>query len=149
MTLDELLALLPDNDTGDIGADDLRTVVTELYQAAHTHLILEPYQYTNSATPAAGKINIIWDMTATSLNVAEAASSGTQLPFEVIDSNQTNRFNLSNADDTLLIRGTITDVCVDNGTYRTWPVTLDEVRGSTPGNNLTLTFAVGVFLEVE
>lgn len=31
MTLDELLALLPDNESGDITAADLRTIVTELY----------------------------------------------------------------------------------------------------------------------
>lgn len=31
MTLEELLALLPDNTSGQIGADDLRTIVTELY----------------------------------------------------------------------------------------------------------------------
>lgn len=32
--LDDMLALLPDNTSGDIGADDLRTVVTDLYNAA-------------------------------------------------------------------------------------------------------------------
>ena len=31
MTLEELLALLPDNTTGEIDAADLRTVVTELF----------------------------------------------------------------------------------------------------------------------
>lgn len=31
MTLEQLLALLPDNNTGAIDADDLRTIVTELY----------------------------------------------------------------------------------------------------------------------
>lgn len=31
MTLEELLALLPDNTRGDIGADDMRTVVTDLF----------------------------------------------------------------------------------------------------------------------
>lgn len=31
MTLDEMLALLPDNTTGEIGADDLRTIVTEIW----------------------------------------------------------------------------------------------------------------------
>lgn len=31
MTLDELLALLPDNTTGEISAADFRTIVTELY----------------------------------------------------------------------------------------------------------------------
>lgn len=30
MTLAEMLALLPDNDTGEIDAADLRTIVTEL-----------------------------------------------------------------------------------------------------------------------
>lgn len=34
MTLPELLALLPDNTVGDIGADDLRTIITELYNDA-------------------------------------------------------------------------------------------------------------------
>jgi hypothetical protein len=33
VTLEELLALLPDNTTGDIDAADMRTVVTELYNA--------------------------------------------------------------------------------------------------------------------
>jgi hypothetical protein len=33
--LDELLALLPDNTTGQISAADMRTIVTDLYQAAH------------------------------------------------------------------------------------------------------------------
>ena len=33
MTLDELLALLPDNTTGAIDAVDLRTIVTELFNA--------------------------------------------------------------------------------------------------------------------
>lgn len=36
MTLEELLALLPDNDTGDIDAADLRTIVTELATATAT-----------------------------------------------------------------------------------------------------------------
>lgn len=35
-TLDELLALLPDNDTGEIDAVDLRTIVTALWDRAGT-----------------------------------------------------------------------------------------------------------------
>ena len=35
MTLDDLLALLPDNSTGEISAADMRTIVTDLYNAAH------------------------------------------------------------------------------------------------------------------
>jgi hypothetical protein len=35
VTLDELLALLPDNSTGQISAADMRTIVTELYNDAN------------------------------------------------------------------------------------------------------------------
>ena len=35
MTLDDLLALLPDNTTGAISAADMRTIVTELYNDAN------------------------------------------------------------------------------------------------------------------
>src|SRR5262245_52811150 len=38
MTLAELLALLPDNNTGDIDAADLRTIVTELFDNTATVL---------------------------------------------------------------------------------------------------------------
>jgi Ca2+-binding EF-hand superfamily protein len=34
MTLEELLALLPDNTTGEISAADMRTIVTELWNHA-------------------------------------------------------------------------------------------------------------------
>jgi hypothetical protein len=35
VTLDDLLALLPDNTTGQISPADMRTIVTELFNAAH------------------------------------------------------------------------------------------------------------------
>jgi hypothetical protein len=35
MTLTDLLALLPDNTTGEISAADMRTIVTELFNASH------------------------------------------------------------------------------------------------------------------
>jgi hypothetical protein len=47
MTLDELLALLPDNNTGAITPADMRTIVTELYNAAHP-----PYQNVVNQGPA-------------------------------------------------------------------------------------------------
>lgn len=144
MTLDDLLALLPDNNSGQIGADDLRTIVTELYNSAHRNYAVIPYQYSNSASPAAGKINIDWSMAATTLNVSDAGSDGSSLSFGVIDSNTTNDFNLSNADDTVLIEGVITGPSTDNGTYRTWPVTISRVLGSAPSNNTQLTLYVAM-----
>jgi hypothetical protein len=50
-TLNELLALFPDNDTGDIGADDLRTAVTELWSAAYEYYT--PGPWTNLPAAAA------------------------------------------------------------------------------------------------
>ena len=47
MTLDELLALLPDNDTGEISAADMRTIVTDLFNSAHP-----PYQNVVNQGPA-------------------------------------------------------------------------------------------------
>jgi hypothetical protein len=44
MTLSELLALLPDNTTGQIGADDMRTITTELFNA------IQAVQDTNALT---------------------------------------------------------------------------------------------------
>lgn len=64
MTLAELLALLPDNTTGDIGADDMRTITTELYNQ-----------------PAGGGVAVdpIWD-TKGDLAVATAADVAVKLP---------------------------------------------------------------------
>ena len=55
MTLDELLALLPDNTTGDITPADMRTIVTELWNGAHP-------SYTNviNQGPASLVANAAW-----------------------------------------------------------------------------------------
>jgi hypothetical protein len=50
-TLEELLALLPDNTTGDISAADMRTIVTNLYDRAGETVI--PGPFTNLAAAAA------------------------------------------------------------------------------------------------
>jgi hypothetical protein len=50
MTLDELLALLPDNNTGAIDAADLRTIVTDLF--------------TKAGAAAAGVVSVAGDVSA-------------------------------------------------------------------------------------
>jgi hypothetical protein len=55
VTLDELLALLPDNTTGAISPADMRTIVTDLYNAAHP-----PYQNVVNQGPAALVANAAW-----------------------------------------------------------------------------------------
>jgi hypothetical protein len=55
MTLDELLALLPDNATGQISAANMRTIVTELYNDANP-----PYVNVVNQGPAALVANAAW-----------------------------------------------------------------------------------------
>lgn len=143
-----MLALLADNDIGAIGADDLRAIVTDLYTAANTYLLLVPYQYSTSTSPATGKTNITWDASATELILSETASDGSAPPWSVIDDNQTNAFNLSNSDDSQVIQGTITGPSTDSGTYRSFPVTVTDVVGGGPANNAQLTLALGIFVEL-
>ena len=53
MTLAELLALIPDNDTGAIDADDLRTIVTGLYNQPKLSFFTRwSYQATPASLPA-------------------------------------------------------------------------------------------------
>ena len=66
MTLDEMLALLPDNQTGDIDAADLRTIVTELFNdtaALQTAV-------GNWATTTNARIDALEDATASGRTVA-------------------------------------------------------------------------------
>src|SRR5215204_1236659 len=122
MTLEELLALLPDNDTGAIDAADLRTVVTELWQVANTQALMFVYDYATSAAPTAGKVNIEWALSATELNVSEQTGEGGMLPTALIDATEGNRFMLASGDRSVRISGVITGVSLDQGTYRTFTV---------------------------
>jgi hypothetical protein len=55
LTLDELLALLPDNTTGQITAADMRTIVTELYTDANP-----PFSNIVNQGPAGLVANATW-----------------------------------------------------------------------------------------
>lgn len=57
MTLDELLALLPDNDQGKITAAAMRTVVTELFgQVAAAGKVIAPLRPTDDLTNYQGQV---------------------------------------------------------------------------------------------
>lgn len=58
--LDDMLALLPDNNTGEISAEDLRTIVTDLY---------------NAAQPIDSDLTTIAGLTATTNNFLQSKSS--------------------------------------------------------------------------
>jgi hypothetical protein len=55
MTLDEMLALLADNTTGDITPADLRSIVTDLYNSSHP-----PYENVVNQGPANLVANAAW-----------------------------------------------------------------------------------------
>jgi hypothetical protein len=80
-TLDELLALLPDNTTGKIDAADLRTIVTELWDRQFVYNSYS-WQYSNSALPPTGS-----QVRANNASLAAA----TLLEFRKIDNDGNDR----------------------------------------------------------
>jgi hypothetical protein len=125
VTLDELLALLPDNETGEIGADDLRIIVSDLYAAAHTGRETYSYDWTTNATPGAGRVRLggVWGSGPNTLLLSETSVDGSGFPFAVADRNGT-RFLL--------------------GTYREIPVDAEIPVGAEPTNNLLMSLVVEV-----
>jgi acid phosphatase family membrane protein YuiD len=69
--LDDMLALLPDNTSGEIGADDLRIIVTDLY---------------NNAQPVDSDLTTIAGLTATTDNFLQAKASAwaSRTPAQVV-----------------------------------------------------------------
>ena len=145
MTLAELLALIPDNETGDIGADDLRTIVTDLYGAAHTAIDHFAFEWTTSATPAAGKAGLTggWTMSATALLLSETTVDGEAVPFGMLSTSAFPapfRFGIQGMASR--VQGSITGVGVDQGNYRSIPITPSLVLGTAPASNTPLLFLI-------
>lgn len=144
MTLQELLALLPDNTTGDIGADDLRTIVTELFNAANTYAQTFSYQWlTSGVNPASGKVttDVPWDMSATLLRINETTQDGHTLLFTLLEDSAGAQIWLSTAGGGML-KSTISGTIADQGSYRDIPVTVDSITGVPPANNEKTTVTV-------
>lgn len=138
MTLDEMLALLPDNSTGAIDAADLRAIVTGLFDAANTYAQTFSYGWsTTGGAPSNGKVMtepLAWDDTVTHLLLNETTADGYALVFNLFDASSGGQIWLSAANGGLL-RTTITGPSVDNGSYRDIPVTVDSFTGPAPANN--------------
>jgi len=144
MNLDEMLALLPDNDTGEIGADDLRTIVTELYIAAHTIFQTYAFNWSTDPTPPTGKIamNAGWSTDSVLVHVNETTANGVNTPFGFADELNSVQFTLGGQNG-VRMNGHVTGVSVDQGAYRDVPVTIESITG-TPSNNQLLTLALVV-----
>lgn len=107
--LDDMLALLPDNTAGDIGADDLRTIVTDLYnqsvavQAASQPLdsdltaIAALTATTDSIIQAKGSV---WTARTIAQLLADLAVPGTT--FQPLDSDLTTLASLTATTDNII-----------------------------------------------
>jgi hypothetical protein len=146
MHLDELLALLPDNTTGEIDAADLRTIVTDLWTAAHSAVLRFAYQYSINPAPGAGELGATWAVGDGSLTVSETSEDGEVLPFSLIDGTTGVSFVVATPAGDRAIVGDITGPSVDQGTYRVLPTTVDTALLTEPPDKtlvtLTLTFTI-------
>jgi hypothetical protein len=145
MTLDEMLALLPDNTTGEISAADMRAIVTDLFEKANTYAQTFSYGWTTTGgSPSTGKVRtdtITWDLTPTEIEINETTADGYTLVFNLLDASSGGQIWLSAATGGIL-KTTIAGPSVDNGTWRSIPVTIDSVEGSAPLNNEKVTVTV-------
>jgi hypothetical protein len=145
MDLSEMLALLPDNTTGDIGADDLRSIVTELWNQARTYGNLYAYKWDNTpaSPPASGQITMDqpWALTATQILISESTDDGLTLTFALVDDALSGRIWLSTSGGARL-EADVLGPTVDQGTYREIPIQVTSVTGSAPGNNAPVTLTI-------
>jgi hypothetical protein len=146
VNLNELLALLPDNATGEISPADMRSIVTDLYNAAHTTGTPYAYKWTTAATPAAGHVtfDVPWALTATQALVSETTDDGMTLTFGVLDTAAAARLWVTGPNNAKLVAD-VTGPSTDMGTYRQIPVTVTSVTGVQPANNAAVTLSIAVF----
>jgi len=146
MTLDEMLALLPDNTTGEISPADLRAIVSDLYDAAHTTGDSYAYKWsTSGGAPNTGYVTMDqpWQTFATTLRISETTSDGLALGFGVLDGAVAARIWLSTAAGAKLT-ATVTGPSVDQGPYRDVPISVQSIVGNQPANNSAVTVSIAV-----
>lgn len=128
-----MLALLPDNTTGDISAADLRAIVTDLYTIASTVGASYPFEWVNNPAPASGKVSVTggWSTAATAVVLSETTADGAPLSFDVVDFATEGRVFL-NAVGGSRLSADQTGPSVDNGTYRSIPIANAVLTGAAP-----------------
>jgi hypothetical protein len=145
MTLDEMLALLPDNTAGDISAADMRQIVTDLYHAAHSTSNAYAYRWaTNGQPPSTGHLTMDqpWQSFATKALISETADDGITPGFAVIDGAVAARVWLTAGASQLIAN--VTGPSVDLGTYREVPIAIVSITGAQPSNNAAVTLSLVV-----
>lgn len=138
--LDDLLALLPDNDTGQISANDLRTIVTSLW--AHTWVGEQyPYLFSTSATPPKGAVNTpVWTTAITTLNVSDQATDNTNLGYGRLDVPGT-LIRVHSTATQVLIAEIVAPATINSG-WRTLHVRGASAIGAAPADKSQVTITV-------
>jgi len=141
VTLDEMLALLPDNTSGEVSAADLRAIVTDLHALASTVGQVFSYLWVNTPGPGAGKLTMPqpWDDTAVLLQASETTNDGEAVSFGLVDAGG-GRVRLIAAGGTL--DADITGPSLDQGGYRDVPIVVTRLTGVPPSNNEKITVVV-------
>lgn len=134
-----MLALLPDNTAGDISPADLRAIVTDLYNAAHTIGSTSTYDWTDDQTPAAGKVSLNqgWQTFSTTMNLSERTAEGGTLSFTAIDAGPIRLIFYPASGGHLKLD--TTGPSTDQGGFRSVPIQVIEFAGGPPPNNDPMT----------
>ena len=147
MTLDELLALLPDNTTGAIDAADLRIIVTELFAMADSYGQVFSYRFNASASNPAtwGQIAVDppWSDNTALFRISKTADDGQAVSFALIAAAPHARFVLTSADGSVL-RADLAGTAIDNGDNVDIPVAVTGRTGNSPLNGEQMNLAVVV-----
>ena len=139
-TLDDLLALLPDNTTGEISAADLRTVVTGLWNHGW---IGNSYAYSwttsTSALPVSGRLNVDWAVGTGVLHISQQDAGSVRSPESVFGTAGGKLQLVLNAGGAVVVDLTCVGTFTDQGNWYDVDVTVDSVTGSAPSNNTAMT----------
>jgi len=147
MTLDEMLALLPDNSTGEISPADLRSIVTDLYHAAHSASDAYAYRWSATGPPGSGHVTMDqpWQIFASKALISETTDDGMTPSFGAIDSANAARVWFTAATGEQLVAD-VTGPSVDMGAYRQVPIAVQSITGNQPANNAAVTVSLVVVM---
>jgi hypothetical protein len=136
--LDDLLALLPDNNSGQITASDLRTITATLW--SHTWVGEQyPYVFTTAATPAAGAVGATpWTTAITAIPIWDQATDNTNLGVGRLDTAGT-LVRIRSSATVVLIAQIAGPATVNAAGWRTLKVTGVSAIGVPPADKSKVT----------
>ena len=142
-----MLALLPDNTSGEISPADLRAIITELYHLGASTSDSFPFKWSTGGTPGAGHVTMDqpWQTFATKALISETADDGTAVGFGAVDAAVAARVWITAPNNVQLVAD-VTGPSVDMGAYREVPIAVRSIVGGQPSNNAAVTVSLVVVL---